>query len=246
VLPQRFEERAEWEGTVTRLMRQLEPIRGQWIRTLRAGPTGVGFTLETLLGISANASQLADVEGVELKAYRRGTLGQGKLVTLFSKTPEWLWPDKGAGLLREFGYEDKRGRRALYCTITRTKNALGFFLDVVASSGRVNAVHKDRPMLGYSLGTLEKRLHEKHPATLFIIADYRGRGAEEEFCFRTVVLHREPSMSAFLDLMQDDAVGLDLTLHLKANERARDHGYLWRIREPRLPELFGYKKVLAT
>jgi hypothetical protein len=246
ILPLRYEEQGEWESSVRRIMQLLEPVLGRWIRTLRPGPTGVGYTLETLLGVPANSSQLPDLGGVELKAYRRGAQGQGKLVTLFSKTPEWLWPGKGAGLLKEFGYDDlQRGRRALYCTITRAKNSLGFWLDVAAAENRVHATHADGRMLTYSLITLHHRLSEKHPATLFIIADTRGAGAAEEFCFQKVVLHREPSMSSFLDLLDENAIGLDLTLHLKASNLARDHGYLWRIREPRLPDLFGYRKVLA-
>jgi hypothetical protein len=200
-----------------------------------------------LLGVAANSSQLPDVDGVELKAYRRGSsAGQGKLVTLFSKTPEWAFPGKGVELLRRYGYNDPRGRRSLYCTIMRSRNSLGFSLNLRNDAKSVHAIHNEDLVLSYSLGVLEKRLKEKHPATLFIIADSRGAGAAEEFRYGQVVLHREPAMPNFLDLMEDNAIGLDLTLHLKPNGSARDHGYLWRIREPKLPALFAYKKQLMT
>ena len=56
-----------------------------WVTTLRKGDTGVGYTLETLLGISVNSSKAPDFKGVEIKSSRNGSSNQ----TLFSKTPDW-------------------------------------------------------------------------------------------------------------------------------------------------------------
>lgn len=245
VLLRRYDDEASWESVVRRLSAALAKYRGIWIRTRRAGPTGVGYTLETLLGIDANTSQIADVDGVELKAYRRGgSRGEGKLVTLFSKTPEWILPNKGRGLLERYGY-DRGGRRSLYCTITCVPNSLGFQLELLTDNQRIVATNGGVNVLAYTLATLEQRLKEKHPATLFIVAESRGRGANEEFRYDTIVLHREPSLSNFLDLTLENAIGLDLTLHLRDSGTARDHGYLWRIREPRLSDLFAYKRRIA-
>jgi len=38
-----------------------------YVPSLRNGPTGIGFTLETLLGIDENNDALPDIEGAELK-----------------------------------------------------------------------------------------------------------------------------------------------------------------------------------
>lgn len=246
LLPSQFELRGRLERTIGELERKLARIRGEWIRTRRAGPTGVGYTLEDLVGIEANVRQIADVDGVELKAYRRGAMsGAGKLVTLFSKTPHWVHPDQGLGLLRRYGYRDEaRGRRALYCTIVRTPNSLGWQLQYRADERRVYALCRREEALHYSFSTLEQRLREKHPVTLFVQASARGSGRSEEFRYEDVMLCRSPSFSNFLDLAEEDFVGLDLTLSEKENGVARDHGYLWRIREPKIPELFGYRRTL--
>lgn len=60
-----------------------------WITSLRAGPTGVGFTLEEMLNIRANSSRAPDYKGIELKAGR--SIGGKSLsrTTLFSKPPDW-------------------------------------------------------------------------------------------------------------------------------------------------------------
>lgn len=247
-LPRRFEERGRSERSVATLLDRLAPITGRWIRTKRAGPTGIGYTLETLLDLEANVRQDADFEGVELKAYRRGAeVGPGKLVSLFAKTPQWMGVARTRGLLREFGYFDaERGRRALYCTITKSTNTLGWSLQVDGQADRILVAYRGDPKLEYSLKVLEKRLQEKHPATLFVKASSRGTGAGEEFRYEEVVLCRQPSLANLLSLIEQDLVGLDFTAHERANGTARDHGYLWRIREHAIPELFAYRRVLAT
>lgn len=247
-VPSKFEERGELEALVKRLGDTLHPLAERWVPSLRKGPTGVGYTLETLLGVRANSSQAPDFTGLELKAYRRGAItGAGKLVSLFAKTPEWLGVDRGPGLLRDYGYHDsRRGRLALYCTITTTLNPLGWCLVVDPDRGRVSVAHQGKEVLAYSFSTLEARLSSKHPATLFVRASYRMADGREEFRYDEVVLCREPSLANFLDLLEEGLIGLDFTLHQKADGGARDHGYLWRIRESAIPRLFAYRRIITS
>ena len=60
------------------------------VPTKREGPTGVGYTLETLLGISENNDAHPDIEGAELKAHR--TNGNS-MITLFTfNNKAWEMP----------------------------------------------------------------------------------------------------------------------------------------------------------
>lgn len=246
LLPSRFEARGEVEAQVARLSNRLPPP-AQWIPTRRAGPTGVGYTLEDYLGIPANSSKAPDLGFAELKAYRKGAQsGPGKLVSLFAKTPNWLGVGKGIGLLKRFGYLDEaRNRLALYCTITTAPNSLGWKLELDYDARQVYVVHDHETTLAYDLETLERALERKHPATLFVIAGSRGEGKAEEFLYETVVLCREPSLARFIELIEDGLIGLDFTLHQKPDGRARDHGYLWRIRESAIPRLYAYRRTIS-
>ena len=70
-----------------------------WIRTHRAGPTGVGKTLEDLLGIQENNIDGPDFGEYELKSCR---LNSNSMLTIFTKTPQ---PKGAINVLREtFGY----------------------------------------------------------------------------------------------------------------------------------------------
>ena len=76
-----------------------------WIKTLRKGDTGVGYTLETELGIKANSNQKPDFHGIEIKAFRKRSIG--KLVTLFSQVPNWKKSNTNRSeVLSEYGYLD--------------------------------------------------------------------------------------------------------------------------------------------
>ena len=48
----------------------LEVNREGWVPSLRTGSTGVGFTLESRLGIAANSRKAPDFHGIEIKAGR--------------------------------------------------------------------------------------------------------------------------------------------------------------------------------
>ena len=56
----------------------------------RKGPTGVGYTLETLLDISENNASHTDIEGAELKAHR--TNGNSMITLCTFNNKAWKMP----------------------------------------------------------------------------------------------------------------------------------------------------------
>jgi len=52
-----------------------------FVRSLRKGPTGVGYTFESLLGIKENNFATPDIQGIEIKTHR---IGSNNLITLFT------------------------------------------------------------------------------------------------------------------------------------------------------------------
>ena len=70
-----------------------------WIQTHRSGPTGIGKTLEDLLGIIENNIDGPDFGDYELKSCR---LDSNSMLTMFTKTPQ---PKGAIDTLRNvFGY----------------------------------------------------------------------------------------------------------------------------------------------
>ena len=106
-----------------RLLDLLVGVAGQgYVPSMRAGDTGVGYTLETLLQIQANVRMDADFHGIELKATRSREPVERRRppresVTLFAKTPEWDPVGSRQNLLDRHGYYDANGRWGLYMSI---------------------------------------------------------------------------------------------------------------------------------
>ena len=56
-----------------------------WIKSLRKGPTGIGYTFETLLGKPEETFPIADYRGIEIKVKRKYSKGT---ITLFNAAPD--------------------------------------------------------------------------------------------------------------------------------------------------------------
>ena len=91
-----------------------------WIKSMRRGDTGVGYTQETKLGIKANSKKKPDYKGIEIKSFRKRT--SGALVTLFSQVPNWKESNSNRNeILEKYGYLDENERYNLYCSVYANK-----------------------------------------------------------------------------------------------------------------------------
>jgi hypothetical protein len=163
-----------------------------YVRSLRAGPTGVGMTLETLLGIEANSSKAPDFKGIEIKASRRGVASAARnRLTLFSRAPEWsksAAPD-AVTLVKRFGYK-RDGRSQLYCSLGNTPNSLGLFLSIKASD--LHAMHgpikSPERVVQWDMDRLRQALAAKHQQTFWVKATCRRAGdGIEEFQYASAI-----------------------------------------------------------
>ena len=82
-----------------------------YIPTHRPGPTGIGKTLEDILGIEENNIDISNATFAEIKSARKGT---NSMLTLFTKAPN---PD-GANtkLLNQYDTFHLKAKGKRYCT----------------------------------------------------------------------------------------------------------------------------------
>jgi hypothetical protein len=215
------------------------------IPTMRAGDTGVGFTLESLLGLRANVRAEADFEGIELKATRSRLPASRRpppsgVVTLFAKTPEWHPVGSRERLLDLHGYRDGNGRWSLYTSIyARRPNPQGWQLEFNPSSRRLVAHRHGAPQVYWPESVLAARLREKHTETIFVTAHAITQGETELFRYDHVVHCKDASISNFIDLINERAAFHDFAMHRRPDGTARDHGFLFRMGKGHLTRLFA-------
>lgn len=235
---------ANFDDFVQRL-REIEAMG--FVETHRNADTGVGKTLEDLLGIDENNIPGPDAVGVELKSVRRNS---GSLTTLFTKEPPRspehrpLWSQR---MVRELGYIDDDGRQALKVTIEPdVPNSRGFYLDY--RRDRVEIAHQDEGTCAiYPLDWLQETFERKFPQLVMVFADSTRKDGREYFHYNEAYHLDGFDSDEFLTLMREGTITVDLRMHLKESGANRNRGTAWRIMdESELDRAFEERNALLN
>jgi hypothetical protein len=207
-----------------------------YVRTLRKGPTGIGYTLETLLEIDENNISSPDLGGIELKAQREKHLGMTTLFTFNNKA----WRMNPLEAIRKYGSKDKDGRMGMYYTMGMTPNSAGLFLYVDDEVVSVRSVDGNT-IAEWQLSEIEKRFEAKVKNVLLVKAKVEERDGVEYFLFdRARLLSRGTTKAILKNQFDNGQLLVDLRLHDKGS-MARNHGTEFRVFENNIDDL--YEKV---
>lgn len=230
--------------TFTELIRKLKEIEKQgYIKTHRAGNTGIGKTLEDLLGITENNVPGPNAAMIELKSARKNV---SSMLTLFTKSP--LPPRANSNLLKRFGYKSAKGneRKELHTTVNakefnKIKGASGF--KICIHQDRINLVTIEGEILAYwDKETLKKSFEKKLPKLLYVKADARGKGADEEFHFNGAWLLSDFDFDNFVRLLKEGVILVDIRIGQYPDGRPHDHGTGFRIFPDKLDLCFSHRE----
>lgn len=217
-----------------------------WIKTHRSGPTGIGKTLEDLLGITENNIDGPDFGDYELKSCR---INSNSMLTMFTKTPQ---PRGAANTLRKnFGYSSDaydNNEKVLHATLSADRYVsianTGYQLIVVCNPSKISIVTEDEEEYAYWTREQLKKAFEKKYKNKFIYAKAlsKGVGAFEEFKFTEAYEVSGFDYDAFVSLLEQGKIYIDLRIgqyHEGAkNGQTHDHGTAFRIKEIDQPLLF--------
>jgi hypothetical protein len=203
-----------------------------FVPSLRSGPTGIGYTLETLLGINENNDALPDIEGAELKAHRANS---SNLITLFTfNNKAWKMPPLEA--VKKFGSQDRNGRQGLYYTMSLKPNSAGLFLIVEKDTISVRHI-SGIIIVEWSLEAIANRFIQKLPSLILVTAFTELRDDKEYFHFQRAQLMKDTTPELLCNQFESENILVDLRLHDKGT-MARNHGTGFRAYEDKLPQLF--------
>ncbi len=233
------------DTAVYELLDMLQSVGSQgFVPSLRAGSTGVGMTLETLLGIPANANKTPDYKGIEIKAKRKHSRAPSRS-TLFSQVPNWNLSPIGSAwnLLSTFGYY-RDGKLRLNHEMNAIKpNSLGFSLEIDPSNDWLRQNHTDpnnisQHIITWELPLLRHRLAEKHPQTFWVSAETQENNGSEMFHYVAVEHTKRPKIRNFDALIDAGVITVDYLMSDRGNNKVRDHGYLFKIHQADFGALF--------
>ena len=213
---------------------KFEEIKAKgYVPSLRNGSTGIGHTLEQLLGLDENNIALPDIDHIELKAHRANS---NSLITLFTFNHK-AWQMKPLDAVRKYGSLDKNGRQGLYYTMSQRPNSAGLFLHIDDESIAVRHID-GTVVVSWMLASLTERFTQKIPALLFVNALTEERDGREYFHYNRAQIMRGTSSELLANQFREEHIVVDLRLHDKGT-MARNHGTGFRAYEANLPALFS-------
>ena len=246
---------------ITRLKEKLSDInRRGYIVSLRKGNTGIGYTLETLLGIAENNLRSPDLGNIEVKetlfgvaenSLRYADLGNIELKSRRMKSTSLLtmftfnggiWKIEQEALIKQYGYY-KNGRWALYNTAKNKPNSRGFYVKVEQDSVRL--YHIDGLCaIEWQLDTLIDDLKKKLSNVLLVEAESRKSEGTEEFWYKEAYLLTGIIVEKFLEYIKNGTIAIDLRMHLNKNGGVRNHGTAFRIHRRYWDSCFNNREKL--
>jgi hypothetical protein len=204
-----------------------------FIRSARQGPTGIGHTLEQVLGLKENNVPFPDLGDVELKAHRDDATS---LITLFTFNRK-AWVTSPLEAVQKYGTLDKNGRKGLYFTMDTTPNSAGLFLMITDNSVWVQHT-SGKIVVKWDMVLLAAQFRKKVPALILVSAHAEDRGGVEYFHYYRARLLTGTSPQLLADQLRYGNMLIDLRLHDKGT-MARNHGTGFRAPLSKLPELFA-------
>lgn len=223
----------------------------KWIKTHRNSDTGVGKTLEDLLGIKENNIGEPDFGDYELKSCRKKS---NSLLTLFTKAPE---PKNINNTLRNnYGYDKEKNnkiKKVLHATLSTTsyvKLPSNHSLKIVIadSENKIFIVDENnKTEANWTFEALEKTLNTKYKNKfVYVFADSKKENSIEYFKYETAYEYVGISFNKFLSLLNDGKIYIDIRIGQNPDGSVHDHGTGFRIASNDLLSLFDEKKLIYS
>ena len=215
-----------------------------FVKTHRAGNTGIGKTLEDLLGIEEN--NFAGPDGVltELKSARKSAKS---MLTLFTKSP--LPKSANSMLLQKYGYPSKKGNgnKELHTTVNAIsfntlKGKIGFKIGIKSDKIEIIGQKKESDVPYWDKETLKERFETKYHQLLYVKADSRGKGENEEFHFNEAYLLHGFDFDNFIKLLSEGTILVDIRMGQYQDGRPHDHGTGFRVFPDKMDQCFSNRK----
>lgn len=205
-----------------------------FVPSQRKGNTGVGHTLEQLLGFKENNIALPDLGEAELKAHR---INSSSMITLFTFNKK-AWIVNPWKAIQEYGTPDENGRLGMYFTMSKIPNSAGLFLHL--DDAHVSVRHiKGETIVQWKFVDLAKQFRNKIPSALvFVSAHSEMRGNKEWFHYVRARLLTGTSPEIIHEQIDSGNILIDLRLH-DQGACARNHGTGFRVHEDKLELLFS-------
>lgn len=226
-----------------------------WVKSLRKGPGGIGYTFETLIGKEEEDFPIPDFNSIEIKTMRYKSK---KTLHLFTLTPDgdYLFPIKR--ILDTLGYPSKWNRD--YKMLMVNVNAKEYSFIGLSKKIRLNVNRKEQKIellafksngeeididVSWSFDWLKQVLEAKLNNLAVIKAYHKIIAGQEYFNYSNISFYKLKSFETFISLIYDGVINVTFNIDIfKSGRRigqVHDHGTSFWINLDNIDLL--YKKI---
>lgn len=227
------------------LLQHFRNASGQWFESEVLADTGIGRTIETLLGIPMNSDKTADYKGIELKSARGSNPVARK--NLFTQTPNWELSrcKSGQEIVNKYGYFTEEGLKTIQTTVsashpTRDLQLMVNELDGLLELQHIREVGHDDVAV-WQLLKLHERLLTKHHETFWINVENRIEDGKEYFRYDNIIHTKNPNIGQFDVLLGQGMITVDLLICRPSFQKTGKNGgdtYSFKMKSKAMPLLF--------
>lgn len=207
------------------LLTLIKDKMADWIPAEIMADTGIGRTVESVLGIPMNSSKNPDYKGIELKSHREAAKVRN---ALFTQVPDWTISrfKNSRQIVDRYGYyPDGTNQKTLQVTLTANRpNSQNLGLKMETRKGLLEADEfclnpdndgeytKLMDVAAWKLVKLHERLLSKHRETFWIDVETRLDKGQEYFRCSEILHTKNPIPSQFDILLDQGHIQVDFLL----------------------------------
>ena len=223
-----------------------------WIRSLRKGPTGIGYTFESLIGKMEDADSLPDFNGIEIKTHRKFSKSY---IGLFNYNPIGESSYELMRIYDNYGYRSIKNRNikvlntSVYCDcVCDVGINYKFSLSIDYEQEKVFLVVFDR--IGnfiekksfWSFSVLRDKLYNKMHYLAYIEASSNFVDSIEYFKYDSIRFYSLKGFDEFIDLLSRGKIRVTFKVGVySSGDRCGEiysHGTSFGIKSCDLPLLY--------
>ena len=237
------------------LYKKFDEIRQiKWIKSMRKGPTGVGYTFETLLGKNEDNKQLPDYDEIEIKTMKYFSK---KKIHLFNCSPESEDEQMIQKIIEKLGYPDKEypeykvfnisinAKNSTYLGYKKLQLIINYKEEKIVLEAKTIFGKKINIDLFWSFKTIENIIMNKMKKLAIIKACSKKINNEEYYYYTRIEFYEIKKFEEFIKLIEKGIITITFKIGIwKVEEKfgkIHDRGTDFSIQEKDIELLYNKK-----
>ena len=223
-----------------------------WIQSKRSGPTGVGYTFETLLNKEEDTLEIPDYKSIEIKTQRKKS---NSFISLFNATPDGDYLFEIKRLRNTYGYPDKKLKECKVINgeffTSKIKNLGARYkakLEIDWENEKLRLIILNNCLqivdneVSWSFNLLKEKLYRKLKYLAFIEAESKFISGIEYFKYTDLYIYQLRDFDTFLGLIEKGIIKVTFKIGVvRVGDRKgeiNDHGTSFSISKENLSKLY--------